>query len=195
MDIKQIVKAYPTRYSLEYKKFPSYHRIKRLEKVASLVEGKTLLDAGCSDGLFLKIVRELRPDMELSGMDYDRDAIDYAKTLSDLDLRYGNVESLPYENETFDTVVCMETLEHVNNLEKAVDEIIRVLKPTGKAIITIPIETGLIGTLKRIGRKILRREDTHEHFDEKILENYLSTKIIYTWRAPFGLGKLYVVKK
>jgi ubiquinone/menaquinone biosynthesis C-methylase UbiE len=145
--------------------------------------------------MFLKIVRELRPDMELSGLDYDKNAIDYAKTVSDFDLRHGNVESLPYKNETFDTVVCMETLEHVSGLEKAVDEMLRVLRSDGKLIITVPVETGLVGTMKRFGRKILNREDTHEHFDVKRLENHLSSKITYTWNAPFGLGKLYVVKK
>lgn len=51
-------------------------------------------------------------------------------------MAYG--EDLPFENESFDFIHCLTVLEHVNNIEKCIDEMIRVLKPTGKIIIDTP---------------------------------------------------------
>ena len=49
-----------------------------------------------------------------------------------------DAERLEYEDNFFDTVVCMEVIEHVNNKEKVINEINRVLKPQGYLIITFP---------------------------------------------------------
>lgn len=51
-------------------------------------------------------------------------------------LAYG--EALPFENETFDFVHCFTVLEHVRDVEKCIDEMIRVVRPTGRIIINTP---------------------------------------------------------
>jgi SAM-dependent methyltransferase len=45
---------------------------------------------------------------------------------------------LPFASEAFDTVLCTSVLEHVHDAEAAVCEIVRILKPGGRLIITIP---------------------------------------------------------
>ena len=47
-------------------------------------------------------------------------------------------EPLPFANESFDNVVCMNTLEHVENISLALSEMIRILRPNGKIIISMP---------------------------------------------------------
>ncbi len=47
-------------------------------------------------------------------------------------------ERLPFPSNTFDTVLSHEVLEHVDNDAQAVAEIVRVLKPGGRAIIFVP---------------------------------------------------------
>lgn len=47
-------------------------------------------------------------------------------------------EPLPLEENTYDHVVCFNTLEHIYDAYGSVEEIFRVLKPGGKAIITVP---------------------------------------------------------
>ncbi len=45
---------------------------------------------------------------------------------------------LPFASATFDTVLCTSVLEHVHDAEAVVSEIVRILKPGGRLIITIP---------------------------------------------------------
>lgn len=47
-------------------------------------------------------------------------------------------ENLPFENTTFDYITSYQTLEHVQNVEKCLDEMIRVLKVEGKIKINCP---------------------------------------------------------
>ena len=49
-----------------------------------------------------------------------------------------DVTALKYESETFDYVLCINVLEHIIEPQKALDEIYRVLKPGGLAIISTP---------------------------------------------------------
>lgn len=47
-------------------------------------------------------------------------------------------EDLLFDNESFDYVHCYTVLEHVTNIEKCIDEMIRVVKPDGRIIINTP---------------------------------------------------------
>jgi ubiquinone/menaquinone biosynthesis C-methylase UbiE len=50
----------------------------------------------------------------------------------------GDAQALPFANESFSAVVCLETLEHLPDYRKAVREIHRCLRPEGQAIISVP---------------------------------------------------------
>lgn len=50
----------------------------------------------------------------------------------------GDIQSLPLKSEIFDTVFCTQVMEHVPEPQAALDEIYRVLKKGGKAIVTAP---------------------------------------------------------
>lgn len=50
----------------------------------------------------------------------------------------GVVEQLPFEDNTFDIVICYTVLEHVQDYKKAVSEMLRVLKPGGKIYVFAP---------------------------------------------------------
>lgn len=51
---------------------------------------------------------------------------------------FASADEMPFENETFDSVLCTNVLEHVPNMEKAFSEISRVLKKEGYLIISVP---------------------------------------------------------
>ena len=61
-----------------------------------------------------------------------------------------NVLDIPFEDESFDLVICNHLLEHVENDKLAMKELFRVLKKGGKAILQVPIS--------------LNSEDTYEDF-------------------------------
>lgn len=84
---------------------------------------KRVLDVGCGNGYFLKKVKEAHPNIEIHGCDIK----------NDLDVEggvyhKGNVEHLPFEDNSFDVVTCHHTLEHVINLQPSIDELKRVAK-------------------------------------------------------------------
>jgi ubiquinone/menaquinone biosynthesis C-methylase UbiE len=82
-------------------------------------------------------------------------------------LSKGNAQSLPFATASFDKVICSEVLEHLQDPDIALKEIARVLKPGGRALISIPNEP-LINTLKSMFQKLgifnllLRREDGYK---------------------------------
>ena len=51
-----------------------------------------------------------------------------------------DITSIPFEDNFFDIIICNQVLEHVLDAEKAMQELARVLKTTGYAIITVPID-------------------------------------------------------
>ncbi len=68
--------------------------------------------------------------------------VTHIKTL-DIDSKHkpdivGSTESIPLENNTIDSILCTQVLEHVSHPQVAVTEMYRVLKPGGTALITVP---------------------------------------------------------
>ena len=51
----------------------------------------------------------------------------------------GDAVSLPLQNDSFDTLICIHVLEHVDDDRKTLSELYRVLKPGGSAIISVPL--------------------------------------------------------
>lgn len=58
-------------------------------------------------------------------------------------VRHENVEALSFGDESFDLVVSNDVLEHVNDPEKALAELLRILRPGGVLIMTVPFHTAL----------------------------------------------------
>ena len=59
--------------------------------------------------------------------------------LADTEIKCGNLdERLPYEDEFFDYVVCVEGLEHIENPANAIREFARILKAGGTLIVSVP---------------------------------------------------------
>lgn len=99
-----------------------------------------ILDAGCGTG---EIVGQLiRHGHEVWGLDISEAMIRYAKENCAVGrFQHGDIEHLPFRDNTFDVVVCLGVLEYLNTSENALREIIRVLKPGGRAVISTPNAT------------------------------------------------------
>lgn len=98
--------------------------------------GRTL-DVGCGmGGLFSAI--ENKNDYEFYGIDFSKVAIEKTSSRIEGIFVQGDVHNLPYKDNLFDNVICMETLEHVDNVKQVITEMKRVLKPMGNLLITVP---------------------------------------------------------
>lgn len=106
-----------------------------------------LLDVGSMKGLFGPAYMDLwgYSEVRLLGNDLPPEGFIERKTADGRLFRFPvascNIETMrwPYQDETFDTVVCTEVLEHlVFDPAFAMNEMARVLKPGGHALITVP---------------------------------------------------------
>lgn len=59
--------------------------------------------------------------------------------LKDVEIRKGDLDSrLPYDDASFDHVVCVEGLEHIENPSNAIREFSRLMKPGGTLVVSVP---------------------------------------------------------
>jgi SAM-dependent methyltransferase len=102
---------------------------KHIKNLAFNIKGKTL-DIGCGT----KPYAHLYQSTEYVGLEIDTPQNRDNKSA---DYFYDG-SSFPFENETFDSAVANEVLEHVFNPNEFLSEIVRVLKPEGLILLTIP---------------------------------------------------------
>ena len=96
--------------------------------------GKRVLDLGCAGGFMAEALAER--GAEVMGIDPAAKAIEAARAhaaQTGHQIRYdvGVGEALPYEDAGFDAVVCVDVLEHVQDLAQVLAEVSRVLRPGG----------------------------------------------------------------
>jgi 2-polyprenyl-3-methyl-5-hydroxy-6-metoxy-1,4-benzoquinol methylase len=133
------------------------HIIKLLNTYASSPV-TTYADFGCSNGYLTNFLAGLIGARHSYGFDSNTDNLKAAQAayptinFQKLDLNKHHAD-LP-----FDFVTCLETLEHVGNLENALQVLLNSVKPGGTLLITVPIEIGLVGLGKIIAKRSLGRE-------------------------------------
>jgi len=96
--------------------------------------GKAVLDLGCAGGFMSEALDDR--GAQVTGIDPAEDAIEAARAHASANGRtihydVGVGEALPYDDQHFDAVVCVDVLEHVADLAQVIREIARVLKPGG----------------------------------------------------------------
>jgi ubiquinone/menaquinone biosynthesis C-methylase UbiE len=91
-----------------------------------------IVEIGCGSGYLLKKIA-------LSGFNIiGCDIVDPGLKKQGFNFVRGDIENLPFKDNEFDIVICNHTLEHIINVQKAVDEIKRIAK--SKIIITVPCQ-------------------------------------------------------
>jgi 2-polyprenyl-6-hydroxyphenyl methylase/3-demethylubiquinone-9 3-methyltransferase len=108
----------------------------RMSYFSTLVDwhGKTVLDLGCGGGFMSEALA--REGAHVVGVDPSAPAIGAAQEHAQkdgltIDYRVGTGERIPLADASTDCVVCVDVLEHVDNVGTVLDEVRRVLKPGG----------------------------------------------------------------
>ncbi len=109
------------------------------------LRGKKVIDVGCGKGRFLKVLKHQHPEAQYYGLDVSEKMIKHCP--SGVEFQVGNMLNMKYPDNYFDCVYSVETIEHAMNIEAAIREMARVLKPNGKIII-IDKNLGKQGALK-----------------------------------------------
>jgi demethylmenaquinone methyltransferase/2-methoxy-6-polyprenyl-1,4-benzoquinol methylase len=120
-----------------------YHR--RVELCLSECKGgDSILEVGFGSGLTFLNLNDMYK--KIYGLDLSCDVKQVARVFAPLgihpDLRNGNVLDMPYQDNHFDTVLLISILEHLKpeELDRALQEIKRVLKPGGQVVYGVPVE-------------------------------------------------------
>src|SRR5215467_14244161 len=79
----------------------------------------------------------------------------------------GDAQVLPFANESFDTIVSCETIEHVPDVRSAVREMWRVAKPGGKLLLTTPNYANLMGLYDLYARVRHPKRKDDQPFDRR----------------------------
>jgi SAM-dependent methyltransferase len=113
--------------------------------------GRKVLDLGCRDGA---LTSKYAQGNEVVGVDADRDALSEAEKLG-IETRWADLdEPLPFEDASFDVVVAGELLEHLRDPGRLVGEVLRVLRPGGTFVASVPNAYRLKNRLRfMLGRK------------------------------------------
>jgi len=121
------------------------------------IAGK-VLDVGCD----MKVLKQLRPDLDYLGIDISGDP--------DLVIDLEAVARLPFEDRAFDTVVCIEVLEHLNALHRTFAELVRVARryllislPNCWTAARLPVSRGK-GSIGHYGLPAAPPSDRHRWF-------------------------------
>ena len=94
---------------------------------------ETLLDVGCGTGPMIELLSARYPERKFTGMDITPRMIEVAneKGLANSEFIVGDSEAMPFEDGSFDVVICANSFHHYPDPQKFFDEVYRVLKPGG----------------------------------------------------------------
>lgn len=128
-------------------------------QLAEQFSGKTLLDYGSGDGTFLAMMMNTsNAPMTAVGAEVN------TRVIADCRERFGQIPHLSFIDVTaleeskhegaYDGIVCMEVLEHMLDPRVLLRKFARLLSPSGKLLISVPVETGLPLLVKQSGRRL-----------------------------------------
>jgi malonyl-CoA O-methyltransferase len=108
---------------------PRIYHVKLIAEHLGALRGKRVLDAGCGKGRFARIFHEREPEAEIWGLDISEAMLRFVP--EGIHTRAGSMTEMPFPDGFFDGAYATESLEHAVEIEKAVAEICRVVKPGG----------------------------------------------------------------
>jgi len=118
-------------------------------KRLGIAPGNRVLDIGCGEGRHtIRACREsgavcIGADFGFDNLLTTRGKLEFHEELNDLSCRNWalsamDITTLPFKDNSFDVVICSEVLEHIPDDEKAISELIRIVKPGKILAVSVP---------------------------------------------------------
>lgn len=118
--------------------------MKQLTDFFEGIQVNRILDVGTGTGDFVKVLKNVFPDAEITGVDPLEESLQEAKRIyPDVHFQKMSGEKLTFENNQFDMVSISMALHHLPDIQAAFSEMKRVLKPGGWIIINELVSDGL----------------------------------------------------
>jgi methionine biosynthesis protein MetW len=120
--------------------------------------GRRVLDLGCRDGA---LTEAYAAGNEVIGVDADREALAEAERRG-IETHWADLDQpLAFDDASFDVVVAGELLEHLRDPESLVAQILRVLRPGGTFVASVPNAYRLKGRLRFLFGRAPESDPTH----------------------------------
>jgi ubiquinone/menaquinone biosynthesis C-methylase UbiE len=184
-----------------FQRFWHKTRFREMGKLIESTEGR-ILDVGSADGMFTKVILDRSGAKEIIGVDVLQDCVDWAndhwKNEPRLHFQVADAHTLPFPDNSFDAVFCFEMLEHVFDPQKALSEMLRVLKPGGYGLFLVPSDNLLFRIIWAVWTKLRGQiwEGTHIQSFQRGSLGKLAEEVGFTIdrEKKFLLNMLYSVK-
>ena len=134
-----------------------------------------ILDIGCGGGI--NINRMAKDAKKVYGIDYSIESVNLSKEVNNdyikqgkVEIHEGNVQSLPFEDDTFDIITAFETVYFWPNIEKCFGEVKRVLKPDGLFLIGME-SNGSDNLIMKLSEKLINMTVYNDNQISEFLKN------------------------
>ncbi|MGH3871593.1 MAG: methyltransferase domain-containing protein [Pseudonocardiaceae bacterium] len=132
--------AHATQAEAQYHSPEMSRQRDHLRALLALRPGERVLDIGCGPGILAEeMAREVGPTGAVCGIDISESMLALAEQRcgaeDQVTLQPGRAESIPFGDEEFDTAIAVQVYEYVPDVERALAELFRVLRPGGRAVI------------------------------------------------------------
>lgn len=158
----------------------------RIENTLRLVEGNKILDVGCAGGGLSKRLADM--GFIVHAIDVLEESIEVAKAFSNspkITYEVRDVLKQPFPDESFDGIVFLETIEHVENPAMFFREFRRIMKSNGHLIVSTPNATSLKNVLYALSyRKKEKQKQLVKEISEEPLGTGTQIEHIYNWDFP-----------
>lgn len=114
------------------------HKINLAKKIIRNLKFGNCLDVGCASGFMVSEISKSFPKAKYSGIDvYDKAIAAAQKNYPHIKFHIASADKLPFKKDSLDLILFYETIEHVENPLKCLNEIKRVLRKNGTLILTM----------------------------------------------------------
>jgi ubiquinone/menaquinone biosynthesis C-methylase UbiE len=130
-------------------RFREKNRVKKILRLLDVQSTDTVVDVGCHTGNISRWI--VQKCQNLIGIDLDPLCLKEAQKnlpYKNVRLIQSSIENIDLNDEISHKTLCAETLEHIENPQRGLEELLRITKPGGKIIIGVPNET-MIQAIKR----------------------------------------------
>jgi ubiquinone/menaquinone biosynthesis C-methylase UbiE len=172
---------------------PRIYHVQLILDYFGQLAGKRIIDVGCGKGRFAHVLAQRHPQAQIYGFDLAEAMLHYVRP--GIATCAGSMTALPFATAAFDCAYATESLEHAIDIERAIAEICRVVKPHGRIAI-------IDKNAEQWGR--LKTPDWEKWFHRKDVERLLarhcrevSSRPISYWEdvAPDGLFLAWLAVK
>jgi len=137
-----------------------------IKAVKPFCENRRVLEAGCGSGLILNRLNHIAK--KAVGIDLSEGMLRKALERK-TDVAQANMHDLPFPDATFDAVVSFKVLAHIEPIDAALAELVRITKPGGRLALEFYNPNSLRGMVKRLKQPSRTSDSFH---DEDIITRY-----------------------